>query len=102
MKKIQYAGICLGIAMTCTGCSDSRQMKEDLRTAERMGHERAIELREDAKLDTMQIESALLDVRSRENRLRAGGHDRVADAYINSFLATLDSVNPSLAAELHD
>ena len=65
-----------------------------------MGQERAIELKADTSLDTLRIESILIDVREREQRLRTKGHNRIADAYIESFLLTLDSVNPALAAEL--
>ena len=69
------------------GCSDSKQMKENLEGARRMGQERAIELKADTSLDTLRIESILID-------------NRIADAYIESFLLTLDYVNPALAAEL--
>ncbi len=82
------------------GCSDSKQMKENLEGARRMGQERAIELKADTSLDTLRIESILIDVREREQRLRTKGHNRIADAYIESFLLKLDSVNPALAAEL--
>lgn len=83
-------------------CSDSKEVKEQIATATVVGHERALELKEGAEIlqDTMEIENLLLDVREREHRLRARGHDKVADAYIKSFLATLDSVNPSLATAL--
>lgn len=87
-----------GIAVA--GCSDGKQTKETIEGAGQMGHERAMELKTGAPLDTMQIEAVLLDVREREHRLRTRGYDRVADAYIEAFLATLDSVNPSLSQEL--
>lgn len=99
IPQISVSAILLATIMSA-GCSDSKQMKEDLRMAGEMGHERAMELKENPRLDTMIIESTLLDVRSREHRLRAEGHERVADAYIGAFMQTLDSVNPSLASEL--
>lgn len=83
-------------------CSDSKEVKEQIATATIVGRERALELKNGAPIleDTMEIENLLLDVREREHRLRARGHNKVADAYIHSFLHTLDSVNPSLASAL--
>lgn len=81
-------------------CGDSRETKENIAGASRIGHERALELAPERKLDAMQIESIILDVREREHRLRNLGENKVADAYISSFLNTLDSINPSLAEQL--
>ena len=98
-KTLLIAGI-LSLYMASIGCSDNRETKENIDGASRMGHERALELKATTTLDTLRIESILIDVREREHRLRAKGHDRIADAYIKAFLSTLDSVDPSLAAEL--
>ena len=48
------------------------------------------------------IKHTLIEVRVREGALRREGADNVADAYIDAFLATLDSVNPGLHALLTD
>lgn len=51
--------------------------------------------------DTIAIEKTLIDVRVRETTLRKRGEEKLADIYIETFLTTLDSVNPDLRAELH-
>lgn len=48
----------------------------------------------------MRIENILLEVRERENYMRHHGYSDVADIYIETFLATLDSVSPAIAKEL--
>ncbi len=65
-----------------------------------MGHKRALEFSPAITLDTCRMEAMLIDIREREQRLRATGHTKAADAYMDSFLSTLDSVNPSLASQL--
>lgn len=88
-------------AIALTSCGDTREVQEQLTAARDMGHRRALELAADVVgTDTVMMTNTLIDVRERETRLRTRGHDKVADAYIISFLATLDSVNPSLAAAI--
>ena len=84
---------------SCSGSTD-KATPEDLSAAREIGRKRALEFTPGAIKDTFQIESKLIDISERENRLRSGGMNSVADAYITSFLATLDSVNPSLASEI--
>lgn len=74
--------------------------KEDMSAAREAGRQRAMELTPATAADTMLTEIKLLDVRERENRLRSQGLNQLADTYIESFLATLDSVNPQLAEHL--
>ena len=90
------------LLIASTSCSGGKKASsEDIANAAALGRERALELAPPAiGQDTLAIESILLDVREREHRLRTRGYDRVADAYIEAFLATLDSVNPSLSQEL--
>ena len=83
------------------GCSSGHASKSDLRHARANGHERALEF-SNLAMDTLRMEMLLLDIRERETRLRANGYDDAADAFIESFLATLDSVQPALAAELRE
>ena len=71
------------ILTLCTGCGKKGK---------------AIEL--SAQTDTMRIENILLEVRERENYMRHHGYSDVADIYIETFLATLDSVSPAIAKEL--
>lgn len=104
-RKISFkltiiAAAAFALATYLQGC-ESKQTKENIAGAARIGHERALELRPGNKLDTMQIESILIDVREREHRLRNLGENKVADAYIKAFLNTLDSINPALADEIH-
>lgn len=97
MKKL-YALLFLSIALCACG---SKERHTEIETARRMGHNQAMELATGAiPLDTIDIEIMLIDVRARENALRKRGHDKIADAYISSFLATLDSVNTPLSAQL--
>lgn len=84
----------------CAGCGSPKSSREELSAAQAAGHSRALELSADTTIDTLLIETTLLEVRERETRLRSHGHNDAADAYIASFLATLDSVNPNLAATL--
>lgn len=83
-----------------TSCSSKHVSKEDMEHARLMGRQRALELASTEKIDSIKIESQLLDIRERETRLRNNGYPNAADAYIKSFMATLDSVNPSLTAKL--
>lgn len=84
----------------CSSCGSTKSTAEEIAAARNAGHSSAIELTEGATTDTLFIENTLLDVRERETRLRSNGHGDAADAYIESFIATLDSVNPSLASIL--
>lgn len=54
----------------------------------------------DSPEDTIAMERVLIDVRVRETTLRNHGEDHLADIYIEAFLSTLDSVNPSLRSLL--
>lgn len=90
------------MALFSTACSSGHATKGELRHARENGHERAMEFKNTTKMDTLTMEMHLLDIRERETRLRANGYDDAADAFIESFLATLDSVNPALAAELKE
>ncbi len=85
---------------SCSGCSSHSTTQEERNGARDAGFNRALELAADVHPDTLTIEQVLLDVREREHRLRSAGYDEMADTYIDTFLATLDSVNPSLAAHL--
>ena len=85
-----------------TSCStDKIASSEDISNAAALGCERALELAPPAiGQDTLAMESILLDVREREERLRRAGYNDMADSYIDGFIQTLDSVNPSLASEI--
>ena len=56
----------------------------------------ALVLSEQNAPDTILMEQVLVDVRVREAEMRRKGHNTIADTYIEAFIATLDSVNPSL------
>lgn len=100
-RALTLAGVTAAIFSTILqSCGDSRQTKENIAGAARIGHDRALELAPERKLDTMQIESILIEVREREHHLRNLGENKVADAYITAFINTLDSINPSLAEQL--
>lgn len=87
---------------SCSGCGGEKHATaEEINAAQTAGAARARELTPDMNSDTLALENALLDIRERETRLRSQGHDDVADTFIESFLATLDSVNPALAHDLH-
>lgn len=85
-----------------TSCSgDKRASSEEIAKATSLGRERALELAPTViGCDTLAIEHTILDVREREERLRRAGYNDMADSYIDGFLQTLDSVNPSLASEI--
>lgn len=87
------------IFAACSGRSKSEQ-REETGVAEQYAIEQALRLSEENNLDTIEMEKILIDVRVRETTLRRRGEDRLADRYISTFLHTLDSVNPSLAASL--
>lgn len=117
-KNICYL-LCALLLSVCSCASDSRSSSEHRREdqlAVEFGRQQALRLSPDSltlppqrrranttepQLDTIAIERALIDVRVRETTLRKRGEDKLADIYIESFLSTLDSVNPSLRAELH-
>lgn len=84
-----------------TGCG-SKEKRNEIDTARRMGHSQAMELSDGIPLDSIEMEMLLIDVRTRETALRSRGHEKIADAYLESFLSTLDSVNPSLARSLKE
>lgn len=96
--------VCLVGLSTLTSCSKCgsgrRATSAELIEAQTMGRQRAINLV--GVTDTLALEQELLDIRAREHALRTKGYDDVADSFIDSFTATLDSVCPALAAELHD
>ena len=88
------------LALGAASCGESEKQKREETTARVLGRAQALELSADLPLDSIEMEKLLIDVRSRETELRRLGHDRVADIYLESFLAALDSVNPALAAEI--
>lgn len=90
------------LLIASTSCStDKKASSEDIAKAAALGRERALELAPPAiGQDTLAMESILLDVREREERLRRAGYNDMADSYIDGFLQTLDSVNPALASEI--
>lgn len=95
--------LCL-LSLAC-GCSstekrDTQEVDEELMEAARCGRLQALRLSPAATLDSMEMERVIIDVRVREAALRRENEDALADRYIESFIATLDSVNPSLHAEL--
>lgn len=98
---IFFAASVLATISSCSG-NGVKVTKEDLTAARDSGRKRAIELAEKTGLDTLTMEMKLLDIREREHRLRLQGLNQVADAYIESFLSTLDSVNPSLSETIRE
>lgn len=109
-------GVCLFLSSSCSSDKRSRQEhREEEQLAVEYGRRQAVRLAVDSlilspqprganptqpQLDTIAIERTLIDVRVREASLRKRGEDKLADIYINTFLSTLDSVNPSLRAAL--
>lgn len=104
VKNIYLSAFAIGLITaclhSCSGCNGHSITSEERDGARYAGLNRALELAADLHPDTLTIEHVLLDVREREHRLRSAGYDEIADTYIDTFLATLDSVNPSLAAHL--
>ena len=47
--------------------------------------------------DDMQAQNLLLDVRSKETKLRMAGRDAIADDYVEAFTAEVKRLNPTLA-----
>ncbi len=95
--------IAAGIILILASCSKSKPASQtDFKDAEATGRELALQLSADrrAASDSVMLTSILIDVRAREASLRDNGYGNVADTFIDSFLATLDSVNPALRAEL--
>lgn len=89
-------------ALALAACSSHHVDDADLAAVRQAGVDRALELASGTQTstDTMKMEVALIDFRSREQRMRDEGYPDAADAFVDAFIATLDSVNPSLAAEL--
>lgn len=79
---------------------DSGHVEEETRTAIICGRRQALRLAPSGISDSLEMEKILIDVRVREAELRREGEESLADCYINSFLATLDSVNPALHSEI--
>lgn len=87
------------LLLSCSGKS-SRESREEMVNAAHYGREQALRLAPRNQPDTLEMENVLIEVRVTETRLREHGEDKIADEYITSFLSTLDSINPSLRAEL--
>ena len=51
--------------------------------------------------DSLGAQNLLIEIGSREAQLRRHGVAKVADRYHKAFITTLDSLNPSLAAEIN-
>lgn len=76
----------------------SAEVDEEIAAAVKLGRSQAMELKFGMLTDTIEIEKRLIDVRARERKLRTAGENKLADKYIQSFVTTLDSVNPPLSA----
>ncbi|MDD6280822.1 MAG: hypothetical protein PUA76_03895 [Bacteroidales bacterium] len=98
-RLLILSGILISFVLATTGCSctsfDANE-KADCEAAAHYGREQALVLSEQNAPDTILMEQVLVDVRVREAEMRRKGHNTIADAYIEAFIATLDSVNPSL------
>lgn len=102
ITSIAIAAVILPALSAYSGCHGAHHAsQEELAAAEQAGRTRALELTPELNSDTLALENALIDIRERETRLRTHGHDDVADIFIETFLTTLDSVNPALANELN-
>lgn len=105
LRNQLYLSILPVIAIIISACGgDGRttaEIQAEHEAAARLGREQALRLIPSEHItDSIAMEATLIDVRVRETALRNEGEDELADTYIGSFLATLDSVNPSLADEL--
>lgn len=97
------------LAASLAGCSADKRSRSEHRQEEQLaidyGRRQALHLSTDSigdsAADTIEMERVLIDVRVRETTLRNRGEHRLADLYIDSFLSTLDSVNPSLRGSLN-
>lgn len=103
IKAMTIAAMTIMTAMMLGSCSNQQRVStHDLQAAQQAGHERALEFKESNITDTFRLEDKLIDIRIRETRLRNAGYAQAADAFISSFLATLDSVNPKLSSQLRE
>jgi len=102
MKIITIIFPALLILFASCGNKKAEQTRAELTAAAQTGREIALTLAPSDHLDSIAVEHTLIEVRVREGALRREGADNVADAYIEAFLATLDSVNPGLHALLTD
>lgn len=92
---------CMAIMLTCSCSNNGQEAGADETNAARLyGKEQALRLLPSENLDSIEMEKVLIDVRVRESALRQIGEEKIADCYMESFLSTLDSVNPSLHDEL--
>lgn len=79
---------------------DSSNVAYETKTAIKAARSQAMQLSDERKLSTIEIEKIIIDVRVREQQLRKEGENQLANTYISTFLTTLDSVNPALHNEL--
>jgi hypothetical protein len=96
-KAIYMCALC-AVACACSGSEkrDSKEVAEETVAAQALGRQQALMLDDENQIDSVEIQKILIDVRVRESQLRNEGEDELADSFIEAFLATLDSVNPSL------
>ena len=104
-----YCIILLAVSMAITpwllcscGGRSAAETGQETEMARELGREQALRLRFGIETDTTEIEKILIDVRVREQSLRSRGEDRLADCYVESFLTTLESVNPPLRSLLQE
>ncbi len=101
MRRLIFVLVAAALfAFGTVSCGKSEKQKREESAARVLGRAQALELSAGLPLDTIEIEKLLIDVRSREAELRRRGYGSVADVYVAAFLAALDSVNPSLSAEI--
>lgn len=105
MRNNSHNLLCvLALPLLCACSSNdirsNSHVEDETRAAIISGRQQALRLAPAEGLDSMAMEKILIDVRVRESALRKEGEESLADCYIESFLATLDSVNPSLYNEI--
>ncbi len=103
--KFTHTAIFLLIFSTLLSCGspDKRPaglIEEERQTAIAQGRRQALRLAISAPPDSLEMEKILIDVRVTESTLRREGEEGLADNYVESFLATLDSANPDLYADI--
>ena len=95
---ILFSGIILGLL---TGCSNRERDKK----AEALGvkdAEELLEITHSKNVDSLKVQSQLLEVRWKEHRMKDAGLDETAGKYIDAFTSTIAQKDSVLYHRIFD
>ncbi|MCH5223960.1 MAG: hypothetical protein J1E82_07940 [Muribaculaceae bacterium] len=100
MKGLFWISLIL-LAVSCRGTERTEEITADITAAQMEGRRAASILLNTNYKDTLELQKALLEAKSRQSQYLISGKPKSAEAFDSSFVSTIRTVNPELGKKLH-